>query len=173
MYRSVSKDSLGFKLQCWSKETQLWIKNFSCPPLMEGAQLWTQSNIPPSKLIYLFQGAHKKFMDQSCVSFDQHCILAQYTPVAVLVIAGSSASVPACRDRSEAYDKYVPWYWHLVLLPDFQSISAVNPLSNTCALHCNLPHISALLIDLWTWWTRPGCIDECSAMHKWRYLSWG
>ncbi len=28
---------------------------------------------PPSKLIYLFQGAHKKLMDQSCVSFDQHC----------------------------------------------------------------------------------------------------
>ncbi len=30
---------------------------------------------PPSKLIYLFQGAHKKLMDQSCVSFDQHCTL--------------------------------------------------------------------------------------------------
>ncbi len=29
---------------------------------------------PPSNLIYLFQEAHKKFMNQSCVSFDQHCI---------------------------------------------------------------------------------------------------
>ena len=58
-------------------------------PLKEGGQLWTQSNIlkaisslqhpflnsqPVSKLIYLFQGAHKKILDQSCVSFDQHCI---------------------------------------------------------------------------------------------------
>ena len=60
---------------------------FFVAPLNEGAQLRTQFNIlkaiskllaiiisqPPSKLIYLFQGVHKKFMDQSCVSFDQHC----------------------------------------------------------------------------------------------------
>ncbi len=34
---------------------------------------------PPSKLIFLFQGAHKKIMDQSCVSFDQHCTIVQCT----------------------------------------------------------------------------------------------
>ena len=60
-------------LQCWSKETQLWSKNFSCPPPWRRGLNFEHSQ-PPSKLIYLFQGAHKKFMDQSCVSFDQHCM---------------------------------------------------------------------------------------------------
>ncbi len=79
-----------FVIQCWSKETQLWIKNFSWPPLGRGVNFEHSTDIPPknkapsqhsfvnsqpaSKLINLFQGAHKKFMDQSCVSFDQHWI---------------------------------------------------------------------------------------------------
>ncbi len=57
------------------------LRNFGAPPEGEYSTLNTvqhaQSNFinsqPPSKLVYLFQGAHKKFMDQSCVSFDQHC----------------------------------------------------------------------------------------------------
>ncbi len=57
---------------------------FLVTPLKEGTQLLTQSSIleainsqPPSKLIYLFQGAHKKIMNQICVSFDQHCNLSR------------------------------------------------------------------------------------------------
>ncbi len=59
-------------VQSWSKETQLWIKNFWCTPPEGGGSTFINSQ-PPSKLIYLFQGADKKFMDQSCVSLDQHC----------------------------------------------------------------------------------------------------
>ncbi len=57
------------KVQCWWKKSNSELRIFGAPPEGGGSTLNSQ---PPSKLIYLFQGAH---MDQSCVSFDQHCTL--------------------------------------------------------------------------------------------------
>ena len=72
------KPLLEIIVQCWSKETQLWSKNFLYPPWRRGLNFEHSSTYywqPPSKLIYHFEGAHKKFIDHSCVSFDQHCTM--------------------------------------------------------------------------------------------------
>ena len=58
---------------------------FIFPPDGGGSTLNTvQHSQPPSKLIYLFQGARKTFMDQSCVSFDQYCIDSQVKDLQLL-----------------------------------------------------------------------------------------
>ncbi len=61
-------------IQCWSKETQLWIKNFSWPPWWRG--LYFEHSPTYSRQFQVdlpLPGSSQKSMDQSCVSFDQHC----------------------------------------------------------------------------------------------------
>ena len=67
----ASRMAMILYLQCWSKETQLWIKNFWCPHWRRGLNF--EYSIPSSKIFFSEWGSSQKFMDQSCVSFDQHC----------------------------------------------------------------------------------------------------
>ena len=74
--KAVSLPDRLTAIQCWSKETQLWSMNVLLATGGAGSRRNKQRiNFEVySKLSPLLQWGHQKFLIQSCVSFDQHCI---------------------------------------------------------------------------------------------------